>query len=260
MTSWGGGYPLNPSHKKHIALFGFTFLLTACGADIAAVYERDLYQTNIYEENHYVDTVIASTFHSDNIAFSTTWNFPDTDVSNDIPTSNDDPFGDAFALNEKLSHAMPSIGYGFESKLFDGILFCTDAQRISKSRLQLLPSGFGYVFPKTLSTYQTLGLFMKAGADTNQGAEKILDMNVSLSLYKPSSLGWEQYTLVIEIKDLVASNFPGYYEITLPTNVLTGIQGLSLTYEIVNPQPATEMTNLTGLFLYEVLFPGSTWH
>lgn len=234
-------------------------LLTACGADVAAVYSRNQFQTNEYAENHYVDTVIASTFAPANIAFANTITYPVNDVRKTIPTTSEDPNGDQFALNEKLAKAMPSIAYGFESKLFDGILFCTDAQRLSKSRLQLLPSGVGYVFPKSLQTYSTLGLFMKAGADTDQGGEKIVDLDVTVSLYRNTNQGWEQFSLIIPVRNLVQSNFPGYYEITLPATLLVGVSGFSLTYTIVNPVPATELASLTGLFLYEVLFPGATW-
>jgi len=256
IRSWGGGCPLD---KTKWVLLSTVMLVTACGGDVRAVYDRSLYHTNEFAANHYVDTVIAKSFQPEHISFTTTWAYPAEDVSNQVPTSQIDPFGDAFAQTYKLSKAMPAIQYGFESKLFDGILFCTDAQRLSKSRLQLLPSGFGYVFPNTLDQYSTLGLFMKAGADTNQGGQKIKDLEVSFSFYRPSILGWEQLTFQIEIQNLVSSNFPGYYQINLPPTVLKGAKGISLTYAIIDPVPSVSTANLTGLFVYEFLLPGSTW-
>jgi hypothetical protein len=259
MKKSGGGYPLNKFNKSSWLSISVLFLLTSCGADVAAVYRRSLYHTNEFSENHYVDRVIADQFQPEQIAFTTNWTFPPSAISDAIPITENDPNGDQFALTQKLSRSMPSIAYGFESKIFDGILFCTDAQRLSKSRLQLLPSGFGYVFPRQLATYKTLGLFMKSGADTDAGAQKIIDVNILLSLYRASNFGWEQFTLTLNIRNLIGSNFPGYYEISLPENVLQGISAMSFTYEIVNPLPATDLENLTGIFLYEVLFPYSTW-
>lgn len=235
-------------------------LLSACGADVSFVYDRTQYQTNQFTENFYDDETLSTIFASENLSYTTNWSFPESQIRQAIPaTEPNDPYGDQFALNHKLARAMPSLAYGFESKLFDGILYCTDAERISKSRLQLLPSGMGYRFPKVLDTYSTLGLFMKAGADTDQGGKKITALNVAFSFYRPSIFGYEQMTMHLEIVNLVQSNFPGYYEITLPASILKGIVGFSFTYTIVTPIISEAMEHLTGVFLYEVLLPGATW-
>ena len=235
-------------------------LLTACGADVASVYERTLYHTNVFENNYYVDDVLLNTFAEEHITnVDATFEIDASQITQTIPTSNDDANGDQFALNHKLSLALPAVNYGIESKLFDGILYCTDAQRLSKSRLQLRPSGMGYLFPSPLqsSANQTLGLFMKAGADTDAGAEHIQDLNVQFTIFKTSGNGYSAIKLNLEITDLVTTFYPGYYQISLPANTLDGTIGFGFTYEIVNPVPSNDLQTLTGIFLYEVLFPSS---
>jgi hypothetical protein len=205
-----------------------------------------------------VDTVLATTFAPQNITETTaSLTYPSTQVSQEIPTTLEDANGDDFALNNKLSLALPALANGFESKLFDGILYCTDAVRLSKSRLQLLPTGMGYRFPKPIrsSVTNTLGLFMKAGADTNGGASHIRELVVQFSLYQVAESGYQRITIDLEIQDLVPSFYPGYYQVTLPEGMLTNTIGFSLTYTIVNPIPASDLETLTGIFLYEVLLP-----
>jgi|1048.fasta_scaffold03934_5 hypothetical protein len=251
---------MKKSFNNLLPLLASSILLTACGADVAAVYDRSLYHTNVFENNFYEDEVLLHTFSPNQIQeVETTFEFGANQVSQTIPTTIDDPNGDQFALNQKLSLALPALNYGIESKLFDGILYCTDAQRLSKSRLQLRPSGMGYVFPSTLqhSQSQTIGLFMKAGADTNAGAEHISDLNVQFTLFKSSEIGLVATEINIEITELVTRFYPGYYQITLPANTLEGTIGFAIRYTIVNPVPSIALQGFTGIFLYEVLFPSS---
>ncbi len=253
---------MKQSFNRILSLIASSVLLTACGADVAAVYERTLYHTNVFENNFYNDEVLLHTFSPNQIQeVETTLAFDAGQVSETIPTSIDDPNGDQFALNQKLSLALPTLNYGIESKLFDGILYCTDAQRLSKSRLQLRPTGMGYVFSKPIqnSNDQTIGLFMKAGADTDAGAEHIRDLNVQFTLFKSGANGIIATEINIEITDLVATFYPGYYQITLPANTLQGTIGFAFRYTIVSPIPSNDLQPLTGIFLYEVLFPSSTF-
>jgi len=253
---------MKKSFNSVLPLLASSILLTACGADVAAVYDRSLYHTNVFENNFYVDEVLINTFSPNQItSVQSSFDYDASQVNQTIPTTNDDPNGDQFALNQKLSLALPALNYGIESKLFDGILYCTDAQRLSKSRLQLRPSGMGYVFPSALqhSQNQTIGLFMKAGADTNAGAEHISDLNVQFTLFKSSENGLVATEINIEITELVTRFYPGYYQITLPANTLEGTIGFAFRYTIVNPVPSIELQGFTGIFLYEVLFPSSTF-
>lgn len=253
---------MKKSFNNVLPLLASSILLTACGADVAAVYEGSLYHTNVFENNFYVDEVLLNTFSPSQIEdVESSFDFDANQVSQTIPTTNDDANGDQYAFNHKLSLALPAVNYGIESKLFDGILYCTDAQRLSKSRLQLRPSGMGFVFPSPLqsSNDQTIGLFMKAGADTDAGAEHIRDLNVQFTLFKSGENGIIATEINIEITDLVATFYPGYYQITLPANTLEGTIGFGFSYAIVSPIPSNDLQTLTGIFLYEVLFPSSTF-
>ena len=248
--------------NSRLTIIVSSVLLTACGADVASVYQRSLYHTNVFENNYYNDQVLSSTFSPSQINdVIATYNFDASQVNQTIPTTQDDPNGDQFALNHKLSLALPEVSYGIESKLFDGILYCTDAQRLSKSRLQLRPTGMGYVFPSPLenSNDQSIGLFMKAGADTDAGAEHIRDLEVQFTIFKQTENGFNAIEINLEITDLVTSFYPGYYQITLPENTLEGMIGFAFTYRIVSPLPSNDLQTLTGIFLYEVLFPSATF-
>ena len=239
-----------------------TVLLTACGADVASIYPRSLYHTNIFNQNHYVDTVLTSTFASENITHTTSViTFEFDDVNQVVPTSVNDANGDFFALNNQLSLALPSLNYGIESKLFDGILYCTDVQRLSKSRLQLLPTGMGYHFSKPIisSDNNTIALFMKAGADTDGGASHIKSLIVHLSLYQIEGKGYKKIDLIIPIDNLVPNSFPGFYQVSLPEGLLENTIGFGFRYTIVNPIPSSDLQTLTGIFLYEMLFPSSVF-
>jgi hypothetical protein len=250
---------MNTKHNKWPLTLS-TIFLTACGADVASVYSRSLYHTNLFNQNHYVDTVLTTTFAAEKITqTSSVINFETDDVNQEVPTNIDDVNGDAFAFNNKLSLALPSLNYGIESKLFDGILYCTDAQRLSKSRLQLLPTGMGYRFSKPIlsSPSNTVGLFMKAGADTDGGASHISSLVVHLSLYQIDGDGYEKIDLNIPIDNLVPSFYPGFYQVSLPEGLLENTIGFGFRYTIVSPIPSNDLQTLTGIFLYEVLFPSA---
>lgn len=243
--------------KTLIYLFA-TSLLTACGADVKAVYDRTLYHTNVFANNFYQDRHATTTFAPTTHRGETiTIEINQADVSETIPTTPEDPNGDDYAFQQQLSKALPSLNYGIESKLFDGILYCTDAQRLSKSRLQLLPSGMAYPFSRAIlgSSSQTLGFFMKAGADTQSGGRHITDLIVTFSLFKPFEGGYQLTNITLPISGLKPSYYPGYYQVQLPSGTLDGTVGFHFQYEILSPLPQEGLDQLTGVFLYEILMP-----
>jgi hypothetical protein len=217
------------------------------------VYDRTLYHTQEYDQNMYEDTFFERIQPSITSQITTTL----PTYSTTQPIAND-PNGDTFAMQHRLSNTFREFKYGFESKLFDGILYCTDAQRISKSRLQLLPTGTGFYLPRAIGQADTLVLFMKAGADTNAGAQKINDLIVHLTFYIPRDNGFHAQTYDVSIQDLVPSNFPGYYSFDLPVDIQQAT-AFSFQYTIVSPIPSIELASKTGVFLYEVLFPNARW-
>jgi hypothetical protein len=247
--------------KKNHNLFGFIVLLmtlTSCGQDVRFVYDRLTYHTNEFSENMYVDETLEPLIQRVTTTLSTT--IPSNEINTIVPTTND-TLGERYAFNNRLSLQLKSLTYGFESKLFDGILFCTDAQRLSKSRLQLLPSGFAYELPSLVETLPSIGLFMKAGADTNAGALKIQQLDVTFTLYIQENGGVRAQSFILPIQNLVQSNFPGYYSFNIPNTISTlGTFAFSFTYQIIAPTPLTEHQSKTGVFLYEVLFPEATFN
>jgi hypothetical protein len=217
------------------------------------VYDRLLYHTQEFDQNNYEDTFFET------IESEVTLQTLDSllTYSTNQPITND-PNGESFAMQHRLSETFSEFKYGIESKLFDGILYCTDAERTSKSRLQLLPTGTGFYFPRALKNANSLVLFMKAGADTNAGAEKIKDLIVYLTFYVRINGGLHAKTLNVTINDLVPSNFPGYYQFNLPDNMGQTV-AFSFSYAILFPTPSIELATKTGVFLYEVLFPNADW-
>jgi hypothetical protein len=105
------------------------------------------------------------------------------------------------------------------------------------------------------SQTNTLGFFMKAGADTNAGAQHITEFIVHFSIYQIDGVGIRQTILDIPIDNLVTSFYPGYYQVNLPESLFVQTIGFGFTYTIVNPIPSMELNTFTGIFLYEVLFP-----
>jgi hypothetical protein len=241
-------------------LTSLTVLLSACGSDVIAVYEQGLYHTNTFALNFYQDQQKQQLI--DKTLSTTVLDIASNHILTTLP--NGYVTFDDYAMANRLANDLPLVGYGVESKLFDGLLFCRDDVRLSKSRLQLLPSGFGYVFPQLFNPIdnQTIGLFMKAGADTNDVSQPrpIQSLIVHLTFYIPMGENFIAQTFNLAIEDLVPSGLPGYYAFVLPENTtIQGAHAFSFTYTIVSPLPTNEQTSLTGLFLYEIIFPSANW-
>jgi len=262
--------------KRTYFLVGVSLVaLVSCGRDVASALDRNIYHTQLFSDNMYVDTVIESLFTPEKIATTNTYvvasdklvtgvaNLKTSDRfydNNGTPTLIND---DVYSTNNKLSLTLPDVKYGFESKLYDGILFCTDAVRISKSRLQLQESGYGYVFPKTLTSVDHVGLYLKAGADTYLGGVKITDLRINLSFYVPTSGNqFAAHTFQMDVLGLPSTNFPqfyGFYFSDVGSVNLSGASAYSLTYEILDAAAAASDKELTALFIYEMLLPKSVW-
>lgn len=260
--------------NNRISLLALGLLtLTSCGQQVSLVYDRVTYHTSVFADNMYEDTYLTNELKPNIIAtFTYLINSEDVVVgvsnlkSEDLVLDDNTPLNDDnFAKTYKLSKNLPSLGYGFESKLFDGILYCTDAVRLSKSRLQLRPSGMGHPFSKALTTYDYTGVFMKAGADTNAGAAKITDLQVVLTYYVTNDEN--QYTahrFVYPVSALRQSDFPQFYgfyfeDTPVTSTTLENAVAFSFEYEIINEEALNSPENLTGIFFYELLLPNATW-
>ena len=248
-------------------------ILTSCGQQVSLVYDRVTYHTSVFADNMYEDTYLTNELKPNIIETFTYPINPENVVvgvsslkSEDLVLDDNTPLNDDnFAKTYKLSKSLPSLGYGFESKLFDGILYCTDAVRLSKSRLQLRPSGMGHPFSKSLITYDYTGVFMKAGADTNAGAAKITELNVVLTYYVANeNQTYTAHRFVYPVSELRQSDFPQFYgfyfeDTTVTSTTLENALAFSFEYEIMNEEALNSPENLTGIFFYELLLPNATW-
>ena len=248
-------------------------VLTSCGQQVSLIYDRSLYHTNIFADNMYQDTYLTNVLKS-RVTTTNRYLLDAQDVivgvanlrSEDLILEDETQVNDDnFARTFKLSNTLPALNYGFESKLFDGILYCTDAVRLSKSRLQLTPSGMGHAFSKQLQSYKYTGVFMKAGADTNAGASKITDLNTILTYYVDNGNNTlTAHQFVYPVSNLRQSDFPQFYgfyfEDTLVTSTtLQNAFAFSFEYEILNEAALNSPANLTGIFFYELLLPQASW-
>lgn len=257
------------NNKKIPLFFLLIIALTSCGKDLQGILEGSVYHDQEFKNNMYIDTVLNSSLSDEhiNLAASSIHDVPNTYLKTSFKDMRPSDqlnmtLDEDFAQSHKLSNQLDEVKYGFESKLFDGILFCTDAVRISKSRLQLLPSGFGYVLPKSVDHISFIGLYLKAGADTNAGGYHIIDLTVDVSLYLllPNSNLYKRLTFSLFITNLTTSNYPGFYGFYLIDIVNTSffeanskVAAISLSYRDIDSLAASSPIHTTALFIYEFI-------
>jgi len=259
--------------KRKYIILGLLVSLTSCGQDVALALDKDIYHGAMFVDNMYQDTIMATTLAPENINGKTTYTVASDDAIVGIaglkPADNQSvgvPMADdVYAQTNKLSLALPRVRYGFESKLFDGILHCSDAIRQSKSRLQLRESGFGYVFPSVLGTYDYVGLYLKAGADTSSGGAYIDNPTIKLSFYVPAAgAKFDQHEFVMEITGIRQSDFPQFYGFYFDdagaADAIAGATAFSFAYEIPAIEDAADQKDYTAVFIYELLLPKSSWN
>ena len=258
--------------KRKVWLLGLLFALTSCGQDVALALGKNVYNEGFFADNMYQDTVLTTTLAPANIAQMTSFDIDDNDVivgvaglrDADRMHNGNQITDDVYAQTNKLSNTLSQVKYGFESKLFDGILHCSDAIRLSKSRLQIRTSGFGYVFPESLATVNHAGLYLKAGADTSGGGVYISDARIHLSFYVPvTEATYHQYRFSFNVNGIRRSDFPQlygfYFDETAIGDDLAGATAFGVTYEILDAAGLASDPDLTGIFVYEMLLPNSTW-
>lgn len=257
------------TNKKVIILPFLLLTLVSCGEDLANAQNYGDYRSNIFSENMYtvwpdtIKDVESTSVHAiDSDHLVTTVQGLDGD---DVAGYETDTYGSDFAASHKLSLTDPDVAYGYTSKLFDGILHCYDAVRSTKSRLQLMPQGFGYKFPREMWSYDYVGLFLKSGADTENGGAPISKIAAHLSFYvlndETSKFIEHRFDFVID--GLVTSDSPEFYGFYFEDGLvaspvaLQGAQAVSFTYEVLDATQSSDATH--AVFMYELLLPNSTW-
>ncbi|MCX5775344.1 MAG: hypothetical protein NTV44_03150 [Firmicutes bacterium] len=256
--------------KKKLILFPILLLtLTACGEDLANAMNFNDYRSTVFAENMYTTwpTELA------NVEATTEYDVGSSNVvkgftnlhTEDYEAYASDVFGSDYAAANKLSAIDPAVAYGYPSKLFDGILHCFDAVRSTKSRFQLEPEGFGYHFPHEMYTDDYVGLFLKSGADTDNGGIHITDIAAHLSFYvlNDATERYHKYQFNFTATGLPTSDYPDFYGfyfddvLGASSTVLQGTQAVSFTYEVLDAVQSSDATH--AVFMYELLLPNSTW-
>jgi hypothetical protein len=262
--------------KRQHLLIGIALVaLTSCGQDVRLALDRSTYHTDVFAENMYEDTVLETSLAPANLASTQTYAVDSTDVVGGVTnlktadryyeddTGTREVNDEIYATTKKLSLTLPDVKYGFESKLFDGILHCSDAVRVSKSRLQLRETGFGYFFPETISSLNHVGLYLKAGADTFLGGVYITDLRVHVSFYIPTGNQFAKHEFTFEVTGVRRSDFPEFYgfyfEDVTGAPSLAGATAISVTYDILDAAAESSNHDYTAIFLYELLLPKSVW-
>ncbi len=262
-------------NSKHLLIGIALIALTSCGQDVALALDRNTYHTDVFADNMYEDTVLQTELSPERIAATYSYPIASDDVIEGVSnlktadryyndgTGAREVNDEVYATTKKLSLTLPDVKYGFESKLFDGILHCSDAVRISKSRLQLRESGFGYLFPKTISSLNHVGLYLKAGADTYLGGVYITDLRVHVSFYVPTGSQYVKHAFTFEVSGVRRSDFPQFYgfyfEDVAGAPSLTGATAVSVTYDILDAAAENSDHDYTAIFLYELMLPKSVW-
>lgn len=269
---------MNNKNKTLFATFSL-IALTSCGQDLVGAMAPITYHTDDFETNMYVDQVLDNSLSADHIVSTSTHNISSENLIVGVENlRNEDKYytnalgqqvvttDDRYAQGNHLSLTVPSVIQGFESKLFDGILHCIDAIRVSKSRLQLRESGFGYQFTDQLATYQHVGVYLKGGADTANGGVHISDLRVHLSFYvdAETSGNYLKHEFVFDVLGLRSSDYPQFYgfyfdQSGMASTALVNASAVSLTYEILDAPADASPDGTTGVFCYEILLPKSTW-
>jgi len=256
-------------NKKKLLLFPILLLtLTACGEDLANAMNFNDFRSNVFAENMY--TVWPSELA--NVEAVTNYDVGTNVISGfihlhteDYEAYSSDVYGSDYAAANKLSAIDSSVAYGYPSKLFDGILHCFDAVRSTKSRFQLQPEGFGYRFPHEMYSDDYVGLFLKSGADTDNGGIHIKDIAAHLSFYvlNDATEQYHQYQFNFTVSELPESDYPYFYGfyfedvLGASSTILQATQAVSFTYEILDVVQSSDETH--AVFMYEMLLPNSTW-
>jgi hypothetical protein len=192
-------------------------------------------------------------------------------------------YGDLFKLNQVSNN----FKQGYLSKLFDGIMFC--GGRFQKVRVQVPPSGFGFMFanelklppfdPTNFASLPYFALQFKGGSDYMakgdtgkiEGNAATIDMYVSFYVRLDVST-LQRVTIILKDVQVISDaadfdyfyNFTGFYfDDSLPAILYNQrIVGMSINYDIKgfkkNYYDGYDIS--FSLLLYEMFLPLFTWY
>lgn len=260
-----------------VMLFAPTLALTACGYGLKEIYDGNLYNSPVWENNYYrtwdsgMKEIKGSEryINNDDLPF---FSFSDTNFKLEEPditladTYSEDSA--SYSMSNSLSKVDDSFKEGYVSKLFDGKLYCWG--RYETVRVQIDESGFGTMFSKEMVKGDYFLIHFKSELDFKSNKEISIpghqdDITLNIGFYYKSDTGYKMETLKYDFKkintnygeamDYVAFGF------SLKNINTERLCGVSVTYKLnkesYNEKEGTDLAH--ALFIYEIMMPKSTW-
>ncbi len=191
--------------------------------------------------------------------------------------------GTKFGPTKSMNKINDKFSYGILSKLYDGRVHCDGYY--AKSRVQLNKTGYGTFFPAELKSAKYFGVSIRStvGVDGFKGSQADVDFHFSFYRHITNSDSYEKYNIEVPMVDIVVSNSDAHGSLlafyfdtpTLYQMPLDGIVGMSMSFDLKAfhakdaddiakyGEPTDDMTDKEkphfAIYLYEVLFPDSTW-
>ena len=191
--------------------------------------------------------------------------------------------GTKFGPTKSMNKINNKFSYGILSKLYDGRVHCDGYY--AKSRVQLNKTGFGTFFPAELKSAKYFGVSVRSKVGVDGFKNSLATVNFHFSFYRhiTNSTSYEKYnvdvpSVNIKVADGAAKGqlLAFYFDTpTLYQMPLDGIVGMSMSFELDSfhaasaediatfGEPTDDMNDKEkphfAIYLYEVLFPDSTW-
>ena len=198
--------------------------------------------------------------------------------------------GKAYGQTKKMTLINDDFGRGYLSKLYNGQIRCNNWS--SYAIVELDQQGYGTLFPAELSQASYFAMAVRGGSDTYKTWEeggkryaswfgRVTTFDINVTFYKrgnDKSLVGSRFKLKnVKLQTNNSAEYTslvGFYFNEVGQNFSTnGIVGMSVDYSIVEDHcvilgedvyPSSDFddgaTYHTGLLMYEVFFPDSTWY
>lgn len=193
----------------------------------------------------------------------------------------------SYGRNHNMSSIDNSFKYNVTSKLFDGTLFC--GGRYEKARVQVGPTnnvgepervkdGFGRLFKKELRTADYFAINFKCATDykTNKSISiprHYCSIKLKISFFLKNDHGYTQSIVKYDLDNVPANtgdsdrkNDYYFFGFKLKNNEgdhyldISRCAGIAVQYDLVEDTYSSTYNLGHSIFLYEVLFPHSTWY
>lgn len=230
----------------------------------------------------YVNNILKNVALDDQLVNKGTKNERVLDFYEDDPKTG---YGTKYGPTKCMSRINDKFSYGILSKLYDGRVHCDGYY--AKSRVQLNKTGFGSFFPAEFKSgkYFAVSVRSTVNCDGFKNIEGKVNFHFSFYRHITNSTSYDKINVDVSNVVLPISNgnahgylLPFYFDSLALFDVdFSGIVGMSMSYEFAGfvsaeaaaadiaqyGMPTDDMTDKEkphyAIYLYEVLFPDSTW-